>query len=160
MWQSKMRGLFWIIVLVLKRIAESILIVIALCYLVLVFDIYVNTERLSRVDDSLNAFCQKIASNPDFTKGPVIFRVDKGTLVYRFSPYINKNNLAGYAPFFIFPHHRTVILVGGVLREGNLTEIVAHELGHIQGGLKHLGPVKEMEQYADDFAVNAIRMKP
>ena len=34
--------------------------------------------------------------------------------------------------------------------------MVAHELGHIQGGLKHFGPVKEMEKYANDFAKEIV----
>lgn len=143
-------------ILVPKKIIESFLIVIALLYLVLVFDIYINTEKLSKVDSSLNAFCQNIAANPNFTKGSVIFRVDRGTLVYRLNSYVSKVGLYGYSPFFLFPHHRSIILTEEVLkfeRENLIFKTtIAHELGHIQGGLKHLGPVKEMERYADDFA--------
>ena len=160
MWPLRLDIFLWITVLALKKITESILVVIALFYIVLVVDIYINTEKLSKVDSSLNTFCQNIASNSNFTKGPVIFRVDKGTLVYRLNPYFNSGGLAGYSPFFVFPHHRTVILAEEVLKGGSLTIIVSHELGHIQGGLKHLGPVKEMEQYANNFAVKVIKTQP
>ena len=152
MWRLKTQKLLWIIVLALKKIIESILIVTALFYVVLVFDIYINTEKLSKVSSSLNAFCQNIANNPNFTTGPVVFRVDRGTLLYRLHSYVNTGDLGGYSPFFIFPHHRTVILSEGVLKEGSLAVTVAHELGHIQGGLEHFGPASKMEQYANDFA--------
>lgn len=154
MWRLKSQRLFWILALALKKVVESILTVAVLFYVVLVFDIYINTEKLSKVDSSLNAFCQNVANNPNFTKGSVTFRVDRGTLVYRLNPYINSGGLAGYSPFFIFPYHRTVVLAEETLKKDGLTVAwtVAHELGHIQGGLKHFGPVKEMEQYANDFA--------
>ena len=154
--------LLWIMVLALKKIVESILTVAVLFYVVLVLDIYVNTEKLSKVDSSLNAFCQNVANDPNFTKGPVTFRVDRGTLVYRLDPYISKGGLAGYSPFFIVPHHRTVILTEKSLkRDSSAVEwIVAHELGHIQGGLKHFGPVEEMEQYAIDFAKKVTEVQP
>ena len=147
-----------LIVLALKKVVESILTVAVLSYVVLVFDIYINTEKLSRVDSSLNVFCQNVADNSKFTKGSVIFRVDRGTLVYRINPYINNGGLAGYAPFFIFPHHRTVILAEEVLENdrSSVKWMVAHELGHIQGGIKHLGPVKDMEKYANDFAKEVV----
>src|SRR3990167_5197638 len=85
----------------------------------------------------------------------LVFRVDRGTLLYRLHPYISGGgDPYGYAPFFIFPHHRTIILAEEVLKTNNLAlkSIVEHEMGNIQGGLKHFGPKKEMEQYANDFA--------
>lgn len=156
-----MKRLLWFIALVLKKIIESILVVIVLSYAVLVFDIYINTEKLAKVDGALNDFCQSVANDSNFKKGSVIFRVDRGTLVYRISPYINEGGLAGYAPFFIFPHNKTVILTEEALKIGRsfVERVVAHELGHIQGGIKHLGPVKEMEKYADDFANKVVNEK-
>ena len=46
----------------------------------------------------------------------------------------------------------TALIVVGIL----VVLIVAHELGHIQGGIKHLGPVKDMEKYANDFANKVV----
>lgn len=87
--------------------------------------------------------------------------MDRGTLIYHLNSYINKVGLYGYAPFFIFPHHRTVILTQEILKfkREDLIFIttIAHEIGHIQGGLKHLGPVKEMERYADGFAAKVLK---
>lgn len=68
----ELKKLLWIIILALKKIVESIFIVIALIYVVFVFDIYMNTEKLSNVNSSVDAFCQNVASNPNFTKGPVV----------------------------------------------------------------------------------------
>lgn len=149
-----MQRLLWIMALALKKIVESILTVAVLFYVVLVFDIFINTKKLSKVDSSLNAFCQNVAANPNFTKGSVIFRVDRGTLIFRLDSYISMSGLSGYSPFFIFPHHRTVIFAEEMLKKDSsfIAWTVAHELGHIQGGLKHFGPAKEMEQYANDFA--------
>lgn len=159
-----MEKLFWVLGLTLKKVTESIVVVLVLIYVVLVFDIYINTEKLSKVDSSLNVFCQNVAVNSNFTKGPVIFRVDRGTLVYRLNSYINKIGLYGYSPFFIFPHHQTIILTEELLKfkRDSLTfkTVIAHELGHIQGGLKHLGPVREMEWYADDFATKVLKNQP
>lgn len=162
MWRLKYTRLPWIMFLTMKKIVESILTVAILIYFVLVLDIYINTEKLSKVNYYLNVYCENIARNPQFTKGPVVFRVDMGTLAYRLHPYINASGLGGYSPFFIFPHNRTVILSEGVLKLNSLTVmwIVAHELGHIQGGLKHFGPVKEMEQYANNFAARVIKTQP
>lgn len=162
MWRLIVKKLFWAFVLVLKKIVESVLIVVALGYIVVVFDIYINSERLSNVDSKLNAFCQNVAQNPNFTKRPVIFRVDRGTLVYNGYLYISKDGVNAYSPVFIFPHHRTVVLSEEVLKkdETSVNFIVAHELGHIQGGLKHLGPTKETELYADDFAEKVMRTQP
>ena len=154
-----MQRLLWVIVLALKKIVESILIVVALSYAVLVFDIYINTEKLSKVDSSLNAFCQNVADNPNFTKSPVVFMVDRGTLVFLIHRYLNGYDLFGHAPFFIFPHHRTVILTEKSWKKdpASVKWMVAHELGHIQGGLKHFGPAKEMEKYANDFAKEIVK---
>ncbi|MBI2062591.1 MAG: hypothetical protein HYT64_02795 [Candidatus Yanofskybacteria bacterium] len=153
------RKLFWIIVLAPAALVANLLITTVMAYLVLVFDIYINTEKLSEVDGSLNAICQNIAKNSNFTKGPVIFRVDKGTLVFRLNPLINSGGLSGYSPFFIFPHHRTVIFNEETLKLNSSTfsVIIAHELGHIQGGLKHFGSTKEMEKYANDFAAKIMK---
>lgn len=156
MWRLKTQKPLRLLVLALKKIIESVLIVIALCYAVLVFDIYINTEKLNKVDSSFNDFCQNIARNPKFTKGPVIFRVDRGTLVYRLNAYVDTNDLDGYSPFFIFPHHRTVIISEKIIKREYLDVLVAHELGHIQGGLAFWGKVRDMEKYADNFAVEIV----
>lgn len=162
MQRSKTKKLFGIKFLALKRVVGSIAIIVTLFYVILVFDIYINTEKLSKADGSLNAFCQNIAHNSNFTKGPVVFRRDKGTLIYRLNPYFTTGGLGGYSPFFIFPHHRTVILTEEGIKSDKffLARITAHELGHIQGGLKHLGSAKEMERYADDFATKVTRNQP
>ena len=158
----EVRRLLSIVFLVPKKVVESILVVIAFCYVVAVFDIYINTERLSRVDSSLDAFCQNIVQNPNFKKGPVVFRVDRGTLAFRLNPYVGPVGLYGYSPFFIFPHHRTIIFSKEALKRDKMSvaTMVAHELGHIQGGLKHFGPVKEMELYANEFAVKVANSQP
>lgn len=162
MGRFKVKGLIWILGLALKKIVENILVVVALIYLVFVFDIYINTDKLSKVSPAQYIEVENIAHNPKFTKGPVVFRVDKGTLVFRLNPYINQGSLNGYSPFFIFPHNRTIIIKEEVLKRDNLylRLLIAHELGHIQGGLKHLGPVKEMERYADDFAAKVLKNQP
>jgi len=151
-------GIFW----VLKKIVESIITLIIVGYIVLVFDIYINTEKLINVDSSINSFCQNVASNPKFTKRPVVFRIDRGTLVFRLQHYLSMGDLAGYSPFFIFPHHRTVVLSKDLLKMNNATLIfiVAHELGHIEGGLKHFGSVNKMEKYANDFSVEVVKTQP
>ena len=152
----KMKRLLRILFLVPVALVVNLLITIVFVYFVLVCDIYINTERLSRANPPLNVYCENIAHSPQFTKGPVIFRIDKGTLVFRLAPYF-RDGIIGYAPFFIFPHHRTVILSDEVLKRGSLDVIVAHELGHIQGGLKHIGSAKEMEQYANNFAIQVLK---
>lgn len=154
----KAKRLLWIMGLALKRIVESILIVVGLIYLVFVFDIYINTEKLSKVSPMQYIEAENIAHNPKFTKGPVAFRVDRGTLVFRLNPYINQGGLDGYSPFFIFPHNRTIIIEEEALKRGSLylRLLIVHELGHIQGGLKHLGSVEEMEQYANDFVAKVM----
>ncbi len=154
--QLKPERLLWILGLALKKIIESIVIVFVLIYVVLVFDIYINTERLSKVDSSLNVYCENIARNPKFTKGPVVFRVDRGTLIYRLTTYVYQSGVYGYAPFFIFPHHRTVIISEKMVKSEYLDVLVAHELGHIQGGLEFLGKEKDMEKYANSFAVKVV----
>lgn len=156
MWRLQARRLFWIMVLALKKIVESILIVVALSYVVLVFDIYINTERLSKVDSSLNSFCQNVANNPNFTKGSVTFRVDRGTMIHRLYPYVNWSGVYAYAPLLIFPHHQTVIISEKVIRGEYLDVLVAHEMGHIQGGLESFGKIKDMEKYADTFAKKIV----
>ena len=155
MWR-RLKIFFRLIISVLKKILESILIVAALFYAILVFDIYINTESLETVNGSLNDFCQNISKRPIFTKGPVVFKVDKGTIIFHLSFYSTRTGLAGYSPFFIFPHHRTIILAEESLKSSNLESLVAHELGHIQGGFKHIGPPKKMEKYADDFSKNIV----
>lgn len=162
MWRLKTRRPLWFLVLALKKIVESILIVIALCYVIVVFDIYINSEKLSKVDGELNSFCQNVAKNPNFTKGSVVFRVDRGTLAYSLYLYVYKSGVDAYSPVFIFPHHRTVVLSEKVLKrdKSDLNIIVAHELGHIQGGLKHFGPAKEMERYADEFVIKVVNSQP
>lgn len=158
----KAKRLIWILGLALKKIVESIFIVIALIYIVFVFDIYINTKKLSKVNPAQYIEAEKISRNPKFTKGPVVFRVDKGTLFFRMELFVSGTGLFGYAPFFIFPHHRTVILEEKVLKMGNIVfkTVIAHELGHIQGGLEHFGPAKEMEKYASDFATEIVKTQP
>lgn len=144
-------------------IISSLLITVIFLYFVVVVDIFVNTEKLSKLNPSLNAYCEKIALNPKFTKSPVVYRVDKGTLFFKLHSFVgNGFNLAGYAPFFIFPHHRTVILTEEMLKMDSITfkTMLAHELGHIQGGLEHFGPAKEMEKYANDFAAEIVKTQP
>ena len=130
----------------------NLLITMVFVYFVLIFDMYINTDRLSEVSYPLELYCGNVARYYKFTKGPVVFRVDRGTLVYRLDPYVSEGNLLGYAPFFIFPHHRTVILSEEAIKGPYLDVLVAHELGHIQGGLASFGTVRDMEIYANDFA--------
>ena len=159
----KTKRLLWILSLAPIALVANLLLTIIFVYFVLVFDIYLNTEKLSKIDNSMNAFCQNVAHNSIFTKGQVVFRVDRGTLLYRLHPYISGGgDPYGYAPFFIFPHHRTIILAEEVLKTNNLAlkSIVAHEMGHIQGGLKHFGPTSEMEQYANGFAEKITKPQP
>lgn len=157
-----MKTLLWFIAKTLKKIVESVLITFVLLYVVVVSDIYINTEKLSKVNYHLNVYCEDIARNPKFTKGPVVFRVDRGTLFFNIDSYVGNVDLWGYSPFFIFPHHRTVIFSEETLKRDKLAIaiLVAHELGHIQGGLKHFGPVKEIERYADDFAEKVNKKEP
>jgi len=160
--RPKTKRLLRILCLAPVALVANLLLTIVIAYFVFVFDIYINTEKLSEVNSSLNSFCQNIADNPNFTKGPVIFRVDRGTLVYRLNLYFSEIGLGGYSPFFLFPHHRTVVLSEKELKRDNLviTTTVAHELGHIQGGLKHFGTVKEMESYANNFAAKITKTQP
>lgn len=137
----------------------SLLITMISLYFLFVADIYINTEKLSRVNAPLNAYCEDIVRNPKFTKGSVTFRVDKGTLVFRLNAYISTLGLYGYAPFFIFPHNKTIVLAEQTLKFDSLAfaTLVAHELGHIQGGLKHFGTAKKMENYANEFAAEIVK---
>lgn len=152
----EIRRLPWIIFLILKKIVESILIVIALCYGIVVFDIYKNTEKLSKVNYSRNVYCEIVAHHLKFTKGPVVFRVDRGTLVFHFTNYFSWGGLYGYAPFFIFPYHKSVILMEDTIKSEYLDVMVAHELGHIQGGWKFLGERRYMEKYANNFVIEIV----
>src|SRR3989344_2445750 len=94
------KKLFWFVFWVLKKIVESVITLIIVGYIAVVLDIYINTEKLVNIDSSINSFCQNIASNPKFTKRPIVFRIDRGTLVFRLQPYLNMGDLAGYSPFF------------------------------------------------------------
>ncbi len=156
MWRLNTKRLLWISGLALKKIVESIFIVVTLLYVVLVFDIYINTEKLSKVNYPINAYCEYIARNPKFTKGPVVFRVDRGTLVFRLDSYISSSGLLGYTPFFIFPHHGTVIISENMVNSKYLDVLVVHELGHIQGGLSFLGKRVDMEKQANRFAIDVV----
>src|SRR3989344_1524411 len=104
----KVKRLFRILCLMPIALVVNLLITMVFVYFVLIFDIYINTDRLSEVSYPLELYCGNVARYYKFTKGPVVFRVDRGTLVYRLDPYVSEGNLLGYAPFFIFPHHRTV----------------------------------------------------
>ena len=156
------KRLFKILYLVPIAIVKSLLITIVFIYFLVVFDIYLNTEKLSRVNPVLDSYCEKITLNPKFTKGPVVFRIDRGTLFFRLTLFVSESSFYGYSPFFIFPHNRTVIFAEGVLKMDNLAvkSMVAHELGHIQGGLKHFGPAKDMEKYANNFATEILKTQP
>lgn len=151
-----MKRLLWVLCLAPVALVANLLLTIIVVYSVFVVDIYINTEKLSKVDPAINAYCENIARNPKFTKGPVVFRVDKGTLVFRLSPYFNRYGIIGYAPFFIFPHHQTVVIDGEMIKSEYLDALVAHELGHIQGGLAFLGTQKDMEKYANSFELGII----
>ena len=152
MGRFKTKRLLRILLLAPVALAVNLLITIVFVYFVFVLDMYVNTDRLSEVSYPLELYCGNVARYYKFTKGPVVFRVDRGTLVYRLNPYVSGGNLLGYAPFFIFPHHRTVILSEEAIKGAHLDVLVAHELGHIQGGLASFGTVRELEIYANDFA--------
>lgn len=156
------KKLFRILYLAPIVLVVSLLVTTLFIYFVVVVDIYANTEKLSDVNPSINAYCEKIALNPKFTKGPVVFRVDNGTLFSRLDLFISGKSLSGYSPFFIFPHHRTIILSKELLKMDKtiLTYMIAHELGHIQGGLKHFGSSRKMENYANDFATEIVKTKP
>ena len=152
----KIRRLLWIAVLVLKKIVESVVIVTILIYLVMVFDIYINTEKLSKVSPVDYLKSEKIANNPKFTKGPVTIRVDRGTLGHRLGPYIIWGGMNAYAPVALFPHNRTIVIGERMLDSEYLDVFVAHELGHIQGGWTSFGKVVDSEKYADSFATEVV----
>ncbi len=150
----KARRLLWILCLAPVALVVNLLLTIAFVYFVFVCDIYINTEKLSKVSPNLNFYCENIARNPNFTKGPVTFRVDRGTLIYRLSPYVNWG-VYGYV-LFIFPYHRTVFIGEKMINSEYLDVLVAHELGHVQGGLEFWGKMKDMEKYANSFAVDIV----
>lgn len=130
----------------------------AISYGYLVYDTYAYTEDLRTIDSFAYNFCENISHNPKFTKGPVDFRVDRGSVIVKAWENIYPGGALAVTPVNLFTFNKTIILTDKALKGEYLDVIVAHELGHIQNveTSKESAVLTEKEQQADAFAAEII----